>query len=602
VLRQALLYQPGSLSPTTLIALIHGVEDPTLDVVQFDDEAGGTSERDLAIPFLPDMDEVVVAKAELIFGARRTEQTIAGYRVATATGDDVGMVIALDRPARLAKLVIGAPTVAPGAVAEGEALHYVVRSAEPLPGPATGFKFGPPIFADPPFALESKLYGPVLGGLTVVAVDGGGVQIRFPDILGSGWLIQRATGSEATKLKPVAFTSSVTSVTVAAAVSGLALTAVGATPQEDTILWSSANALVPDGGAQIASFTPVAQKTLTRALTAANSTTPAVTLPLALRFTASSGGRLGITAKTLDVTYRVHPLGRGPTKLSLAGVWTPLALRAPAGRRAQSARIKLVAKHRGRELNDGSPTPPVAWPGAGVRIDGTRSAATAAWLAPLAGAPQGWPLELVAVSVPVEAVVQSEAVLEVRHDAGGGPGQVIAAAVRQFRPGDQGWVDFELAPALVAGNAGVPLWISLRTTKGELRWFAGGSPGTAGRVSTDGRVTWDEVDPLLLPSAGPLVALFHAVPPPLAAPLLQFQAGDSRVGEMVLGGPAASDPHEFSSDSAAVDASLVDGLLTALGNASGSGRVRTDLLAFSRAVIDLTVAELTLDYDPHGAA
>jgi hypothetical protein len=39
-------------------------------------------------------------------------------------------------------------------------------------------------------------------------------------------------------------------------------------------------------------------------------------------------------------------------------------------------------------------------------------------------------------------------------------------------------------------------------------------------------------------------------------------------------------------------------LLEALGRTSGNGRVATEVLAFSRAVCDLTIDELTLSYAP----
>jgi hypothetical protein len=599
MIASTLFYPRHAATQAMLAGLIRGsaAPDPDLDVVQFDAETGGSSDRDLAVPLLPDMDEVVVARAELQFAARRIEQSVTGYRVTASSGKDVGLVLSLDQPARIAKLVLAAPAITvPAVIPPGHTQRLVVRSAEP--GKAGGVTFGPPVFAFPAFKLPSDLYGPVLGGLDVVTLQGGDVMLRFPDTLGSGWLIQYAYGSEATNLAPVAFTSSVHSVTIAAAMRGLSLTAVGETPARDTILWSSANALTPDGGVQVASFTPVAQKQLAAALAAADG----VTLPMALRFTAQSGGRVAIAAKTLEATYRVYPLGRDPVKLALTGDWGTLALRAPAARRPQSGKLRLVARHLGRELNGGSPPPPLTPPAAGVRVAAGRRVAAVASLAPRAGDAPGAALELVAVSVALEPVGAAEVVLEVRADAAGAPGAAQGApVVRQCAPGDPLWVSFELAAALALAPPadGVPLWISLRTTKGEVRWFAGDG-GTA-RASADDGQTWGEVDPLLMARTAPLVQLFHATGPPAQSPpppLLELCIGAQPIGQIAFGGPAGSSSHEFANASTVVDGAL----LAALGTTTGAGRAATDVRVFSRAVVELTVAEMTLDYDPLGGS
>jgi hypothetical protein len=63
-----------------------------------------------------------------------------------------------------------------------------------------------------------------------------------------------------------------------------------------------------------------------------------------------------------------------------------------------------------------------------------------------------------------------------------------------------------------------------------------------------------------------------------------------------MAGPDPHDPHQFASASADVPAAVLD----AIANASGSGRVTTRVLVFSRAVVDLVVPAFTLDYDPAG--
>jgi hypothetical protein len=590
-LAQALFY-PHALPRAQLLQLVAGILDETidLDVVSFTGEHGGAENRELAIPFLPDMDEVVVDAAELQLTARKLELD-ASFHASTGTGDEVGLIVWFDTPVRLAKVVIDAPTFNPPLTD----LHVVVRSAEPKEG--GGFTFGPPIFADPEFFLESPLYGPILGGLDATPVAGGRIQLRFARTTsGSGWLIQYATGTDATKLHPQAFSSTVRTVTVEAAMKNLTLSVPGDEATPDTVLWNYANALLPDVGRQVVSFTPVAQKQLAAALAAVGEAAENVTLPVALRFSAESGGKVAIESKTLSAHYRVRPLGESPTTVSLAGGWTPLHLLAPAARRPQGGKLHLVAKHLGRALNDGSPVPPVAPPSAGVRVDAGHWAAAAAPFAPLAGAAEASTLPLVAVRVPLHVAADAEAVLELRGDAAGAPGPVLAPpVVRQLEPGGESWVSFELATPLDHETGGAPLWVALHTTRGELHWFAAGS-GTA-KISADDGATWGEVDPLLLAAASPVVQLFHLLPQPPAAPVLQVQLGEAPIGTITLAGPDPADPQEFSTASATVPAALLD----SIGLTTGAGRVPTDVLLFSRAVLDLTVATLDLDYNPHGA-
>jgi hypothetical protein len=588
---QALFYSRTDLSRSQLVQLVAGVfpNAADLDRIEFGEEEGGTADRELAIPFLADMDEVVVDAAELRLAARELQQDVTGYSVtAISSGDDQGVVLALDTPARLAKVVLDAPDAPPPTA------HLVVRSAQPRQG--GGFSFGPPIFAHPPFALPSKLYDPVLGGLTVTPVSGKGLQVAFPATPGSGWLFQYATGNDPTTLTPIPFASSVRRVVIEAAPRGLTVLVAGRDGAPDTVLWSYANALLPDVGTQVVSFTPVAQKRLAAALAAVGAGAADVTLPVPLRFSSSSGGLVGIEARTLQAHYVVHPLGPAPTTVSLAGGWTPLDLSAP-GLRPSGGELRIVAKHRGHVLNDGSPVPPVAAPSAGVRVDSGRWAAVAASFAPAAGAAPGSPLPLVAVRVPLEVTAPAEAALELRADAAGTPGAVLAPpVVRRLQPGGDPWVTFEPAEPLPLPAGTVPVWVSLRTTKGEVRWFAG-PPGNA-RISADSGATWGEVDALLLPTAAPLVQLFHAVPDPPPAPAVQLQLGEESLGEIAFGEPHGRDPREFATATTDVPQPVLD----ALARGSGPGRVTTRVLVFSRAVVDLVVSTWSLDYDPAGAS
>lgn len=602
---QALFY-PRELLTTQLKLLVAGVlEDPSLDVVQFGD-GGGTADRELAIPFLAGMDEVVVDDASLRLSARSLELDLpqSAYSVSNASGDNVGVVVSLKAPGRLTRIVMDNPTftagvkagqryaygvggVSTGAVGAAETMRLVVRTATPKS--TGGFDFGPPIFVDQPFRLDSPFFGLVLGGLSVSAVSGSKLQLTFPPTSGSAWLVQFAFGDEAAKLKPLAYTSAVSSVRVAASPTNLSIVVPGEDGGADTVLWSYANALLPEVGDQDVSFTPVAQTRLAAELEGAS-----VTLPVPLRFASETAGKVAIEARTLDAHYRVFPLGPDPVEERLGGGWTPLRLAAPAALRPAGGELQLTAVHLGRALNDGSPVPPLDLPASGVRVDSERWAATATpFLAP-AGTEVAT-LPLVSVQVPLEAQVETEVSLEIRGGAANTPAAPLGPpVVRQLDPGTRGWIEFELPQPLELPTGGEPPWVSLRTTKGEVRWFAEGA-GT-GRISADGGETWGEVDPLLVDAATPLALLFHAVSPPYAPPQLELRLGPQALPPLVVGVRSPADEAEFSLPSTAVPAALVD----AVAHTVGTGRATTVVSVFSRAVCDLTIASLSLRYEPAG--
>jgi hypothetical protein len=208
--------------------------------------------------------------------------------------------------------------------------------------------------------------------------------------------------------------------------------------------------------------------------------------------------------------------------------------------------------------------------------------------------PDGGDLPLVAVQVALETTAEAEVSLEVRASAAGAPAATLGPpVVRQLDKGTRDWVEFELVQSLTLATGGDGYWVSLRTTKGEVLWFASGTG--AARVSIDQGETWGEVDPTLLDASTPLALLFHAVPKPLPAPRLELQLGASPAGELAPAGPApGDDPASFTLTAGALPSAVLD----ALAQTSGSGRAPTDLLVFSRAVCDVTVESLTLLYDP----
>ncbi len=426
----------------------------------------------------------------------------------------------------------------------------------------------------------------------MTAADGGKLQLDFPATAGSAWLIQFASGDEATTLAALDFTSTIRSVRVAAGPTNLTLVVPGEDGADDTVLWSYANVLLPEVGDQDVVFAPVAQKQLAGALEKA--VAGDVTLPLPLRFHSDTGGKIGIRTKELAAEYLVRPLGPDPVQRPLGGAWSSLVLDAPAGRRPARSELQLTARHLGRALNDGSPLPPTTLPSAGVRVDPANWAATAVRFEAPGGTGAGEQLPLVAVQVPLEATAAAEVSLEVRSPAAGAPGAALGPpVVTQLEPGTRAWIEFRLSQPLPLATGGDGYWISLRTTQGAARWFAAGAG--AGRVSVDGGETWGEVDPTLLEPAAPLALLFHAVPPPLPAPRLELQLGEAPAGELAPSEPAG-DPATFALPATALPAPVLD----ALGHTVGSGRVPTELLVFSRAACELTVESLTLLYDPAG--
>jgi hypothetical protein len=595
-----LLY-PSSIGKVELTGLVSGIlaakdlaSDP--DVVTFP-EAGGDADLELAIPFLPGMDEVVVDAAGLRVVAQAPELELSTYTVTDGPGGQ-GSFLALPAPSRLRRVVVDPPTAATAAL---DKLHLVVRAAE-------GLTPGPPVFADPPFSLPSPMFAAVFAGMTVTTVSGGtGRQLEFPAAgspfpaaQGSAWLLQHATGDNATGLQPVTERLTVRRVTVDAAAADLALVIPGATPEDDPVpLWSHPGPFLPAAGEQEISFTPLAQKHLAAALARLGAAAGAQTLPIPLRFTAAGGGAIRVVAKTLQARYVVRPAGADPVTLRLGGDWVPLELRAPAGRRPGATTMRLRARHLGRELNQGSGQPPAARPRAGLRVGAGRLVATSLPCTPLGG---GATVPLASARVYALAGEAVEAVCELRADAAGAPGPLLAPPmVKQLQPpatppARPDWIEFELPAPGTTIPVPATVWVTLRTNRGELRWFTGEAGD--GRVSLDAGSSWGAVDAVLAATGAPLAQLFHAVDAP-QPPQVDVLVGGSPAGSVTLEAVAGS-PLEFvTATGLALPAPVVTALATAAG---GGGRAATAPALFSRAVADLTVEELTLSYDPFAGA
>jgi hypothetical protein len=584
--KAAALFYPLDLSELSLVQLVAGIlEDEALDLVSFAGETGGSAERELAIPFLPAMDEVVVDAARLRLEARSMALSVTDF---AETKSSDGLIVSLPEKALLSRVVIDEPELQ-GTKTRAQ-LHAVIRPAEPK---GAGFEPGPPIFASPDFGL-GPLYGRVLSGLTVSEVTEGRLQLAIPPTSGRAWLIQFADGDGPTELQPVGFDSAVRSVTIDAAARNLTLVAVAADGGE-TLLWSYADALLPAAGIQTVEFAPVAQKLLSDRLAALGDAKGNVTLPIRLVFRSESAGTIAILERTLDTRYRVRPLGAGPAKVELRGGWTPVRLEAPAGLRPGSGSSRLTARHLGRELNPGSPEPAIGRPLAGVRVTPTHWAAAPVPFLPAPPAAAGSTLPLVGARLYLSSSDDGEAVVELRGDVAGVPGDPLGPpSVRQLPAGTSDWVDFD-PPQPISVVTGPPVWLTLRSNRGELLWFGAG--GAGGRISSDGGVTWGEVDPLLVPASTPLAQLFHDVEPPFTLPRILIHRGETRLAELVLDQQLGTDGTEFGSS----DDALPPALLDVLAAAPGSRRVTTEVSLFSRTALDLSVQGAELSYSPFGA-
>jgi hypothetical protein len=571
------LFYPVSLALPELQQIVLGLKEPAdLDVVDFAAEQGGDATRELAVPFVANMTDIEVSKAQIRFKVRPKDLDIDGFSVKQGPGGK-GIYLALDSPARLKKIEL--QYTDPVGVLN---LHVVVRNAE---NKDSVFTPGPPVFADPEFAAPGPMFDKVLAGMQVQNLGGNRKLLKLPGLMGSAFLIQLATGTSASELTPIAFNPTVNRVTVEAVPQNLSILLPG---PEEVALFSHPGDLLPDVGEQEVNFTPLAQKQLRSQLKSLSS---AVTLPMTLKFHSDRAGQIGITGRDLTARYLSKPLGSEPVKLRLGGSQVPLSLLAPAGIRPDEISMNLTVKHLGRELNAGSPEPPASQPASGLRVNLGHSAGMAI---PFQGSTT--PLPLVSARVYLGAMEDSEAVLELHADAAGAPGQMLSKPiVKQIAKGFRDWLEFEPPAPLQVEPGPAPIWVVVRANKGELLWFAG-SAGTPPQISVDRGHSWAGAEDHLAPGAAPLLAqLFHATEQPIQAPEIRLQYGDNTIATNLLVNPSSGAPGEFAVRGASFPAALAEILAT---SKNGQGPARTMLHLFSRSVLDLTIDNLILYYSP----
>lgn len=584
---QALFY-PKGLTANELQLMIVGLEAGfVVDEIVFSDEAGGEQERQFALPYLPGMDAVEVRAANLAFRVGDRDTQVEDYAVSPGPSGK-GVVLTLDRPARLRKLELewSDPPADPEMPAPLRRL--IVRPMD------TGTA-GPPIFAAPDFVAPGPTFGRVLTGMTWTALTGDRKRIGLPDLLGRSWLFQIATGDDATGLAPNATAIAVRRVIVAGAPQDLAVTLAGDPP---TPLWSSPGLLLPDSGRQEVSFLPIAQRRLNEALAVAPAN--ALTLPLTLRFASAAAGKLDVLDRALEARYLARPLGDTPVTLRLGGRPARLVLDAPALRRPTSGSVTLVAKLLGRALNGGSREAPAARSGHGLRADAVRTVATAVKVAQRPGVPAATPVPLASVALRLGTGVPTELAVELRADTAGRPGAALAAAmVRQFEAGFDDWIELVLPVPLVLAP-GSTCWVAVRTTKGAALWHADPAAppdASAACVSADRGGSWTEASRTLRAAEPPLVQLFHVEDAPVARPGVRVAAGPEVLAADWLVGAVADSATQFRLTDAAVPPAVLAKLGAAVAPAGGA-RAATELLLSSASVMDLVLGPAVLAYDP----
>ena len=589
------LFYSRGLNVTQLVQYALGVfEPPAVDVVEFDDQDGGVVERELAVPFLRGMDSVVVENAKLQLRSKPREMEIDDYQV-SEPGGQPGIVVRLPRISRLLKIAIDF-TVPPEFAAQ--TVRIVVRNAQPQQ--TGGFTFSPPVYAAPDFDSPGPMFSKTLTGLSRTNTSTGAV-LSFPRPLGEAWLLQLATGDDAVKLNAIAVNPTVRYVRIDAVPQNLTLAIRLA--DESPQLWSHPQLFLPEAGVQDVDFSPLAQKRLSEVLKEADPTT-AVTLSLGLEFKSDSGGDVSIASRTLDARYHVDAIGADGQNRRLGGDWTPLDINAPAALRPVKVAADITVRPTGRELNAASPEPPLDRPSRGLRLQqDTLVAGATTFTAPVAERLADSPL--VSARVYVSSRVASEVVLELRADAAGAPGAPVAPpVVRQFEPGFNGWAEFELESPWTPPAAQVDLWACVRTNLGEVLWYAApGEESGAGRlVSLDRGASWGAADEALALNGPLLVQLFHSVPDPQPEPTVRLHRGGSLLSGNVLrsgsNAPVRQGPREF----VLQGASLPDAVSNLLASAQGSEKVTTAMSLFSRAVADLQITRLLLEYDPFQAS
>lgn len=542
-------YAPAAKFAVSFAALLEDIE--IMSEVFFP-TPGAVVERELGIPFAAGMDDITVDTAELEL---RTKSHIVNAMTAPVAFGAGAVAFDLGTEGRLTEIELTdnvthwPPT---------SASRLVIRAATRQ---GDSYVAGAPLIAEPGF--NGEMFGVLLGGMTILDTR----KVRFPPITGTAFIVTWANGSSATSLTTDATkTMGVKQVKVEAVPRDASVTLVAG--ETEVPVWNQPGPLLP-GRLQSVSFVPAAERLLRAQL--ATGAPPA--LAVTLRFRSAAESKLEITSPALTATYRAEPKTQ-PLRASLRGSYEQIALDAPATRAPSSSELRVTAKYLGRMLNEMHDATSDAPPLSGLRIDGEKSVAARVPLKPAS---------LAGVRVQVAVLQASEIALELRADAAGGPGAPLAPqAVRQLAAPFVGWYEIELPSPVAAGEEFV--WVTLRATKGEVVWCCDAAEDAAARVSDSKRASWVDAESPLQPRA----QLFDAVPPP---PQIDVRLREGPAWTLTRTGP---DSVDYAADAATLPQAVR--VLLAAAQSSNGSRATSNIQLFSRAAVDLALANIRLSY------
>jgi hypothetical protein len=304
-------------------------------------------------------------------------------------------------------------------------------------------------------------------------------------------------------------------------------------------------------------------------------------LSLPLEIASSRPSQIAIRCWPVSATFVLRP-HEEPLRVKVRGTWASLPIDLPAGPIPQSASCRITARHRGRVPNVARGLMPRT---AALHVDATRSAAALLPLHPPPGGTDGGLLAIGGVRLELISNGGAEIAVELRADAGGAPGPLVAAAfVLGIAEGWNQWLELEPPAPPVITTGPSALWVVLRATRGAVLWCCDSrDEPVRGVVSTDGGATWAPPDTFLDGLLVPRVELDHGVVVPSEISV------DLRVG--AVGGGT------WTLQQSAPGSSEFSGRVVFTQPALTAFSQRPDVAIRSAAALDVTVDEIELVYE-----
>jgi len=246
---------------------------------------------------------------------------------------------------------------------------------------------------------------------------------------------------------------------------------------------------------------------------------------------------------------------------------------------------------KGLERDAASPESPYRLPVQGLQVDQDLSIAAGV---PFSGA-KG---TIAAARIFVAAKETAEVVMTVCADAAGMPGQplgkpAVNSKVEGLTPQ---WIDLPL-PVPIAADAGT-FWLTLRTNKGSLLWFADASAAGVPSYSTDKGKTWGAPSTPLAAGQNLLAQLMSPSDQPPPTPAIRLQREADVLNTNLLAGATA--PTDKKKDISVPAVSLPASLLA--DSTVNQGKVDKRFELASVTVADVTIENFELTYDPAAGA